>query len=65
MKPFNYDLYARSAEHALRRIAVATQLDADDLRAIAHHELAMLKIRYRHNGYIGMQQDQREAQAHP
>jgi hypothetical protein len=65
MKPFNVDLYARSAEQAMRRIAAAKALDADDLRAIAHHELAVLKVRYRHNGHIGMQPDQREAQAKP
>jgi hypothetical protein len=49
----------------MQRIAAAKALDADDLREIAYHELAMLKVRYRHNGYIGMQPDQREAQARP
>ena len=63
MRPFNIELYARSAEAALRRIAVARRLDADDLRDLAHHELAMLKVRYRHNGYIAMQPDQREARS--
>ncbi len=63
MRPFNIDLYARSAETALRRIATAERLDADDLRAIALDELATLKVRYRHNGYVGMQPDQREAQS--
>jgi hypothetical protein len=65
MRPFNVDLYARSAEQALRRIAVAKALDADDLREVAYDELAKLKIRYRHNGYIGMQPDQKEARARP
>lgn len=62
MKPFNIELYARSAEAALRRIALARRLDADDLRAVARDELSKLTARYRHNGYISMQADQREAQ---
>ena len=65
MKPFNVDLYARSAEKALRRIAVAKSLGADDLRSIAREELHLLKIRYRYNGYIEMQPDQNKARARP
>ncbi len=65
MKPFNIDLYARSAEAALRRIAVAKSLGADDLRSIAREEQHLLKIRYRCNGYIEMQPDQNKARTRP
>ena len=62
MKPFNIELYARSAEEALHQIAAAKRLDADALRTIATNELCKLKFRYRHNGYISIQVDQRAAQ---
>ncbi len=62
MRPFNYELYARSAEEALRRIRDATCVDEAGLRGIAAEELHGLKRRYRNNGYWNMQLDQRAAQ---
>ena len=62
MKPFNFELYARSAETALRQIAAATAVDADFLRDMARTRLAQLRQRYRHNGYRNMQADQRQEQ---
>lgn len=62
MRPFNYNLYARSAERALRRIALAGALDAASLRGVANEELQRLRQRYRNNGYWNMQPDQRAAQ---
>ena len=62
MRPFNTELYARSAEMALRQIAIATAAEADTLRDMARTRLGQMKRRYRHNGYINMQPDQRTAQ---
>jgi len=62
MKPFNIELYARSAESALREIAIATAAEADTLRDMARTRLSQLKQRYRHNGYINILPGQRAAQ---
>jgi hypothetical protein len=63
MRSFNIELYAQSAEGALRRIRDATCVDEDGLRMIAADELHGLKRRYGNNGYWKIQVDQRAAQA--
>ena len=63
MRAFNIELYARSAEEELRRIAGARRCDADQLREFARDGLGRLKRRYRYNGYAYIRRDQREARS--